>query len=988
MRRLAVFVIVLLSGLALLFTPAALADSAFSGGKGTREEPFLLSTAADLRLMRLLFATSEAFAAYQPCFRLTDNIRLNQGLNETFMWRPIPRFTGELDGAGHTVTGMYVLVGNAVPLLDGAAAGNGFIGELAAGARVHDLTFSGCVEVPQGETLSLAGGIACVNRGEIAGCISYVTVIQTAAVRKLQSSGIAAVGEGALLGCTDQSRFYLYPEASKKNGEAIYTGISCIAAVRETALQNGCIDASKNAGKGYPTVWNLFEPTPTPLQTPSPVPTPSPIPTHTPPPTPSPTPMPTPTLLPTPPPTEPPIPTNTFEPTPETVTFIPVPTALSALDSLKNNISAIGNLFSGDLPVESDFQYAVNPDGRSVTIMGYRGDVACLTVPDTIANRMVTHIGSAAFAHNPRLLELFLPDRVTDMASDALIDCPNLYRLHLPAALQHVSMDAVRGCVRLIDIDMPASAVSVTGRFPQESPCVVAWTSGNAVAAMYCAAHGLTVREGSYLTTGTAVVDGLSIRFRSGDTGKLRALYPGVLGRVPAEGENLDFTVSGLSWADTFLSHSPKTYDHDLAKISLGLSLAVARSSDGSNGGAAQTQNIGRAMLDLGFSNLQCTGYDESGAGGTLSVIGSKHSLLAGKPTTLIAVVIGDGVSEDAWQSDLNLTNTEPSSSLHNGYEGAADQIRQRLQAYLRDIRVPGIPVKLWVTGFGRGGAIGNLLAARCIEEQQPDVDCFGYSFANPSVTAAKTEAQAYPGLFSIVSAADPVAALPLRAWGYGRYGQTLELPSAQSLDPQIYEQVFTAMQAAAARIDTRLGTNDALFSFMRMKAADDRLLMQASRFLEKVMTYAMPTPAIYHAAYSRSLLALWRERDSKPENEARAFCMFASAPLLQLAQSAPDLSLTGTLDTCYRLGALNGLYDQAKALAAQLDASSRYPTVASVLRGEASEDATLSFDEIATFLTPALEETIDLLVANHSPEYYISWLMSASPDMLHPALP
>ena len=252
MRRLAVFVVALIGCLALLLAPTASAGTAFSGGSGTAEDPFLLSTAADLRLMRSLFATSEAFAAYRPCFRLTCNIRLNQGLNETFMWRPIPRFTGELDGDGHTITGMYVPVDNAVPLLDGTAAGNGLIGELSEGSRVHALTLSGCVEAPEGEALSLAGGIACVNQGEIADCVSYVTVTLTRAVHSLQVSGVSAAGEGALLGCTDESRFYIYPEVKGSTAKVQFSGLSAVKAVRDAALRNGCVDSSKSDGQRVP----------------------------------------------------------------------------------------------------------------------------------------------------------------------------------------------------------------------------------------------------------------------------------------------------------------------------------------------------------------------------------------------------------------------------------------------------------------------------------------------------------------------------------------------------------------------------------------------------------------------------------------------------------------------------------------------------------------------------------------------------------------
>ena len=247
---------------------------------------------------------------------------------------------------------------------------------------------------------------------------------------------------------------------------------------------------------------------------------------------------------------------------------------------------------------------------------------------------------------------------------------------------------------------------------------------------------------------------------------------------------------------------------------------------------------------------------------------------------------------------------------------------------------------------------------------------------------------QPYAGLFSIIDADDPVASLPPTAWGYGRYGQTLALPTQQSADEQTFQQAFSAMQATAVQIVTPVGAEGAVLPFLRMKAGDDRMLVNANRFMLKVMTFAMPTPATYDTAYFRSLLALWLERESQAENEARALRMFINAPLLQLAQQQPNLSLTGALDTCYRLDALAALREEAVALTGTPDAETRYPTVVSVLRGEASEGATLSFAEINTFLTPALGETIDLLTSMHSPELYLSWMMSGATEMLKPLQP
>ncbi len=957
----------------LFYALPALAATAFSGGSGTPGDPYLLSTAADLRRMREQLAMDASFANGAPCFRLTADIRLNQGLGEAFNWRPIARFGGDLDGAGFTITGMYVPVDNAVQLEGSDALGGGFIGELMAGGRVHDLTLSGCVEVPVGAVRTLVGGLVCDNRGEVADCISYVTITVTRAIGHLQSSGIAAASTGRLLRCIDRSRFFIYPEVLDDAGVLSYSGLVGDPAGAEAGEVIDCVDESQYVGAEYPAVWNLYVPSPKPSLMPTSFPTPS--------------------LTPAP---ETLVPLNTaVSPTPSlalAVTETPAVTAArdpaqAALADMQNAVSAVGSLFAQDVRIADDYRYAVSADGQSVAILAYTGAGGCVAVPDTLAGLPVTRIGAGAFAGQQALLELDLPDGVTTIADDALADCHRLYRLHLPAALETLPLNALRGCGRLVYIDMPARVSAITGNFPLESAAVTVWDNGSAKAAAYAAAHGLTVRAGAYRGRATDAVDGIAIRFRPGDTDAVRVLYESELGRDAGAETNIDFSLTGFAWRDAVFAQASGIYDHALARLSMGFSAAAFRSTDGTGGGF-QDQNILRALLDCGFSNIHADGYEACDEAGIASAIASKQITVEGQPITLVALAASGAGYGPERLSNLNVCHADPNSPEHNGFAAATDTLFARLKTYLDENLIAGTRWKLWLTGFDRGAAVCDLLAARCQGTLLPAEDCYAYLFATPGVCKAAAPVQTAGDVWNIVNPCDPLASLPPEGWGYVRYGRTLLLPGWRAKDVQGYLAQFDAMLAMAQSIRTAVLPDEALFPFLRLRGEGDRHLSGTSRFLRELTEFVMPSAALYDTQFYQSLRALWQSGLGEAQSMTRALRVVLNGPLLQLAQRSPNLSLVGVLDGCYRSQALANTRKAAEALLASTADKSLYPAIGSVLRGEASEDAILNYPEVEHFVVPALTDAASLLVSMHSPELYLAWMMSLSGDDLTSAMP
>ena len=129
----------------------------FSGGSGTAEDPYLISTEAQLRAVASKTSGSTDAAGYS--YRLVCDIALQDG-----EWTPIgsyqsagsyTAYKGTFDGAGHTVSGVSVT--------RQSANGSGFFGAIE-GATVKNLTVSG--KINAGRYTGGVVGAVVYNTGE------------------------------------------------------------------------------------------------------------------------------------------------------------------------------------------------------------------------------------------------------------------------------------------------------------------------------------------------------------------------------------------------------------------------------------------------------------------------------------------------------------------------------------------------------------------------------------------------------------------------------------------------------------------------------------------------------------------------------------------------------------------------------------------------------------------------------------------------------
>ncbi|MDR3121575.1 MAG: PKD domain-containing protein, partial [Clostridiales bacterium] len=290
------------------------------------------------------------------------------------------------------------------------------------------------------------------------------------------------------------------------------------------------------------------------------------------------------------------------------------------------------------------------------------------------------------------------------------------------------------------------------------------------------------------------------------------------------------------SYSDAFFRNPNTKYNHSLAKMSLGLALAGFSSRDESaytppanvrrnHGGgqnadaespvfseqgmakddaAKRARNLTRAYNDMEFGCMELHNYGRDlGQTGPIPneaayAFAHKQIVLEGAETTVVSVVVRGGNYGSEWGGNFNLGDPEApggAASLqgHFGYEKAAADVVGKLNDYLAEHGISG--AKYWATGYGRGGAIANIVSKQLTDAGK---DVYAYLFAAPQSALLVANAENDQNIFNVISPADFFTYVPFggpngeEGWNYQRYGRDMPLPSifSDSSYLEMYEEV------------------------------------------------------------------------------------------------------------------------------------------------------------------------------------------------------
>ena len=235
-------------------------------------------------------------------------------------------------------------------------------------------------------------------------------------------------------------------------------------------------------------------------------------------------------------------------------------------------------------------------------------------------------------------------------------------------------------------------------------------------------------------------------------------------------------------YSDEYFNSSSFVFDPQLAKASLGLEFSAFRYDN------KVIPNQYEVYLGAaGFEDIYAFGYDKPTSISTCSGVIAHKTI--GEYTLIAAVPCGQGYKKE-WGGNLDVGNEE----RHHGFNIAAQLFEKEINNYIEEHELTGTK-KLWLSGFSRASAISNLTAADMIESGQ-FADVFAYLFAVPRTTK---KAEAYPGIYNICGAFDPITCFPLETWGFERYGTDVYTP-AQETDSN-----YPKLTALASMVNTQI---------------------------------------------------------------------------------------------------------------------------------------------------------------------------------------
>ena len=171
----------------------------------------------------------------------------------------------------------------------------------------------------------------------------------------------------------------------------------------------------------------------------------------------------------------------------------------------------------------------------------------------------------------------------------------------------------------------------------------------------------------------------------------------------------------------------------------------------------------GSSGRDQWLSNFDVGDYSDAATTKNYATLSATHSVAA-------AVAAGNtdqaSVQAESLANYAKLATQFPTE--HKGFALAALRLKDKIDAYVTAHEVSGAKKVLLLTGHSRGAAIANIVGK--VYEGDSDWTSFSYGFATPRTTTASNAAE-FKTIFNIINSDDLVTELPLKNWGFTRYG-------------------------------------------------------------------------------------------------------------------------------------------------------------------------------------------------------------------------
>ena len=245
---------------------------------------------------------------------------------------------------------------------------------------------------------------------------------------------------------------------------------------------------------------------------------------------------------------------------------------------------------------------------------------------------------------------------------------------------------------------------------------------------------------------------------------------------------------ASFRYSDAWFAAPSTQYNHELARMSLSLqksSWTAADAGNARNQNSPKLDSTGRTRAaaylhklykDIGFTPLRYVHYDVPLTDESDKVawaMAEKRVTLNGKACVILSVTIRGGLYGGEWVSNGNVGDTDAHAGFKATSEELIGEVGKKINAYAKKLTV-----KLWINGYSRSGAVGNLLAGALDKDiaagnsRLEKDNLFCYNYAVPLCTKdKKANSDTFSNIFNIINPVDVIMIAPFRGWGFRRYG-------------------------------------------------------------------------------------------------------------------------------------------------------------------------------------------------------------------------
>ena len=262
---------------------------------------------------------------------------------------------------------------------------------------------------------------------------------------------------------------------------------------------------------------------------------------------------------------------------------------------------------------------------------------------------------------------------------------------------------------------------------------------------------------------------------------------------------------SDIYFSQSYFEHSSYEYDSHLATTSLCLAVTTYPDYgiyDEEGWYEKQPKFIKNTLETIGFNSF--TTNDDFVQTARMDSIGLAAAKKEFSDYTVIAVAPRSGGYYSEWANNMHLGDGSKSDYMHEGWYNAANKLIDFVVDYVSEHQISG-RVKLWMTGFSRGGATVNISAglidARLDNGEKilgdraslTKEDVYAYTFEAPqganvnSKTIKLPRDVLYGNIFNIVNPNDVVPKVAMAEYGFTRFGVDKYI-TTRFYDPKNFE--------------------------------------------------------------------------------------------------------------------------------------------------------------------------------------------------------